>query len=151
MILHSFPADPGADVEMQKAQRQLLRVIAASHLTAVFFVADLVSSNTPMAAAAAAVAAAPALPAPTSASSSPPTSPTASASAASPTAAASSAPADPAEKNEAAAPAKDHVSFDDEESEAEKEAKIDKIADCLHAQAVYMRVWALVGHGSGLF
>ena len=134
---------------MQKAQRQLLRVIAASHLTAVFFVADLVSSNTPMAAAAA-VAAAPALPAPTSASSSPPTSPTASASAASPTAAASSAPADPARKNEAAAPAKDHVSFD-EESEAEKEAKIDKIADCLHAQAVYMRVWALVGHGSGLF
>ena len=134
---------------MQKAQRQLLRVIAASHLTAVFFVADLVSSNTPVSAAA--VAAAPALPAPTSASSSPPTSPTASASAASPTAAASSAPADPEEKNEAAAPAKDHVSFDDEESEAEKEAKIDKIADCLHAQAVYMRVWALVGHGSGLF
>lgn len=145
MVLHSFPADPGADVEMQKAQRQLLRVIASCHLTAVFFVADLVSSNTSMAAAAA-----PALPAPTSASSSPPTSPTASASAASPTAAASSAPAEPADKNEAAAPAKDHVSFD-EESEAEKEAKIDKLVDCLHAQVVYMRVWTLVGHGLGIF
>ena len=117
-MLHSFPADAGSDVEMQKAQRQLLRLIASCHLTAVFFVADLVPVS-PTAASAA-----PSLPPPSSS-----TPIAAAAASASPETATSSA----ADNSGAAA---GPVGFPgDEESEAKKEAKLDKLVDCLHAQA----------------
>ena len=124
LVLHSFPAEAGSDVEMQKAQRQLLRLIASCHLTAVFFVADSVPASP------AAASAAPALPPPTSSSPPSTATPTAAAAASGPSETATESPED--NSGAAAGP----VGFPgEEESEAQKEAKLDKLVDCLHAQA----------------